>query len=231
MYMHAVYYVHECMYLIISYIQRCYVQDTILVIPPYPYCIEEENDDVPLEDCWYARPQLLFTCYLRPKGGRTPRNKTYTYGPDDLRYHLVFFSTFEELKLPISGPMESAGVTKLYEPFPTPCLYVAPAANMVGRVPLIPLFLAGNSTPTIPHKYSQHKRSGFPVGTCDTAAADGRRGSNVYEVNPWLWQFGRGKPRLGGLSVEKTDDKKEAALKERNLRGAETRRRRKADRA
>ena len=99
------------------------------------------------------------------------------------------------------------------------------------RVPLIPLFLAGNSTPTIPHEYSQHKRSGFPVGSCDTAAADGRRGSNVYEVNPWLWQFGRGKPRLGGLSVEKTDDKKEAALKERNLSGAETRRRRKADRA
>jgi hypothetical protein len=93
------------------------VQDTILVIPPYPYCIETENDDVPLEDCWYARPQL-----------------------------------------------------------------------------------------------------------------DGRRGSNAYEVNPWLWQFGRGKPRLGGLSVEKTGAKKAAAQKERLLRGAETRRRRKADR-
>ena len=51
------------------------------------------------------------------------------------------------------------------------------------------------------------------------------------EVNPWLWQFGRGKPHLGGLSVEKTDDRKEAALKELLLRGAETRRRRKADRA
>ena len=82
--------------------------------------------------------------------------------------------------------MESAGVTKLYEPFPTPCLYVAAAARMVGRVPLIPLFLAGNSTPTIPHYYSQHKRSGFPVGICDAAAADGRRGSNVHEVNLWL---------------------------------------------
>ena len=92
-----------------------------------------------------------------------------------------------------------------------------------------PLFLAGNSTPTIPHKYNQHKRSGFPVGSCDTAAADGRRGSNVYEANPWLWQFGRGKPRLGGLSVEDTDDRKEAALKERSLRGPETRRRHKAD--
>ena len=107
---------------------------------------------------------------------------------------------------------------------------------MVGRVPLIPLFLAGNTTPTIPHKYSQHQRSGFPVGICDSLAAaeDGRRGSNAYEVNPWLWQFGRGKPRLGhrlgGRSVEKTGAKKAAAQKERLLRGAETRQRRKADR-
>ncbi len=81
---------------------------------------------------------------------------------------------------------QSAGVTKLYEPSPTLCLSVAPAACMVGRVPLILLFLAGYSNPTIPHKYNQHKRSGFSVGTCDTAAADGQRGSNVYEVNQWL---------------------------------------------
>ena len=63
--------------------------------------------------------------------------------------------------------------------------------------------------------------------------AAGRRGSNVYEVNQWLWQFGRGKPeqRLGGLSVEKTsDDRKEAALKELSLCGA-ARRRSKADQA
>jgi hypothetical protein len=51
----------------------------------------------------------------------------------------------------------------------------------------------------------------------------------INEVNQWL--FGRGKQRLGGLSVEKTGAKKEAQ-KERLLRGAETRRRcRKADRA
>ena len=206
------------------------MQDTILVIPPYPYCIEEVPQDAPLDDCWYARPQLFFTCILRPKNGRVPKNPTYRTGPDDVFHHLVFFSTFEELKLPISGPMERAGVTKLYEPSPTPCLYVAPAANMVGRIPLMPLFLAGNSTPTIPHKYSKHKSSGFPMGRCDTAAADGRRGSNVYEVNPWLWQFGRGKPRLGGLSVDETADRKVIALQALSQRGAETRRRRKADR-
>ena len=60
---------------------------------------------------------------------------------------------------------------------------------------------------------------------------DGRLGSNVNEVKLWLWQFGRGKQRLGGLSVEETDDRKDAAQKVRIERGAETRRRRKADRA
>ena len=52
----------------------------------------------------------------------------------------------------------------------------------------------------------------------------------MYEVNQWLWRFARGKPRLG-LSVEETDDRKDAAQKVRVERGAETRRRSKADRA
>jgi hypothetical protein len=206
-------------------------QDTVVIVPPYPYCIEEDRHDVPLEDCWYARPQLFFKCTLRPKDGRQPKNPTYRYGPDDITYYLVFFNTFEELTLPIKGPMEDAGVIKLYEPSPTPCLYVALAENMVGRVPLIPLFLAGNSTPTIPHMFSKRKDSGFPYGCADSAAADGRRGSNVYEVNPWLWQFGRGKPRLGGLTVKETTDRKKAARDERLKRGWETRRQRKADKA
>jgi hypothetical protein len=53
------------------------------------------------------------------KDGRQPKNSTYRYGPNDLSYYLVFFSTFEELTLPIKGPMEDAGVIKLYEPSPT----------------------------------------------------------------------------------------------------------------
>ncbi len=89
--------------------------------------------DIPKSSRSGYQEVVLFTCYLRPSGGRPPKNASYRFGPDDLCYHLVFFITFEELKLPISGPMERAGVTKLYEPFPTPCLYVAPAANMAGR--------------------------------------------------------------------------------------------------
>ena len=58
----------------------------------------------------------------------------------------------------------------------------------------------------------------------DAAAVDGRRGSNTYEVNPWLWQFGRGKPRLGGLSIQKTAEKKDAARDARHKRAAGSKR-------
>ncbi len=33
----------------------------------------------------------------------------------------------------------------------------------------------------------------------------------TYEVNQWLWQFGRGKPRLGGLTIEETAKRQVAA--------------------
>ena len=36
---------------------------------------------VPLEDFWYAHPQLFFKCYLLPKNGREPKNSTYKAGP------------------------------------------------------------------------------------------------------------------------------------------------------
>jgi hypothetical protein len=157
------------------------------VVSPYPYSVTEDIGDIPFKDCWYARPQLFFQCYLRPTGGptcgRQPKNWSHKIGPDDLLFNLVFFSTFEELILPIHGPMEDAEAINLYEPGSIQCHYVAPVDHMVGRVPLNPLFLAGNSTPTIPHKFSKHKGSGFPMGCADSAASDGGRGSNVYEVN------------------------------------------------
>ncbi len=90
------------------------MQDTIVVVPPYPYSITEDIEDVPFEDCWYAHTQLLFQCHLRPAGGQQPKNQSYKIGPDDLLFNLVFFSTFEELNLPMHGPMDDAGVLKLY---------------------------------------------------------------------------------------------------------------------
>jgi hypothetical protein len=48
-----------------------------------------------------------------------PKNCYHKTGPDDIKNNLVFFSTFEELVMPIKGPMEDAEVIKLYEPSPT----------------------------------------------------------------------------------------------------------------
>ena len=36
----------------------------------------------------------------------------------------------------------------------------------------------------------------------------------MYKLNLWLWQFGRGKPRLGGLSVAATEDSRTELLKD-----------------
>ena len=63
------------------------------------------------------------------------------------------------------------------------------------------------------------------MGCADSAASDGRRGCNVYEVNTWLWNFGRGKPRLGGLTVKETAMQKKTVRKDQAKRSAETRRR------
>ena len=115
----------------------------MLTVPPYPYSVEDPCD-IPLEKCWVVRPQLFFACYLRPIGGRPPKRTNYTHGPDDIKVQLVFFSTFEPVALPGGGPMEKWGVQKLYEPSPTPILYVGLAADVLGRVPLMPLFLLGN---------------------------------------------------------------------------------------
>jgi hypothetical protein len=84
-----------------------------------------------------------------------------------------------------------------------------------------------NSTPTIPQMFSKRKKAGFPFGCADAAALDGRRGNNIYEVNPWLWQFGLGKPRLGGLSIEQTGERKQVASDAQHKQAAETKRARK----
>ncbi len=81
---------------------------------------------------------------------------------------------------------------------------------------------------TIPHKFSKHKGSVFPFGCADSTTSDGRRGSSVYEVNTWLWNFGCGKPHLGGLHLDKTSMRKKTVREDQARHSVETRRRRRA---
>ena len=106
---------------------------------------------------------------------------------------------------------------------------------MLGRVPLFLLFLkSGNAFPTNPHKLRHLKGSVFQFGTADAAAADGSRGSNVYEFNPWLWQFGRGRPRIGGPGacpcLPETEERRDVVVRAGAKRSHETRCRREAAR-
>ena len=108
--------------------------------------------------------------------------------------------------LPMGGPMDAMGVQKLYTPSPTLILYVGLAANVLGRVPLMPLFLLGNYTQTIPHQLRQHRSARFPHGLADAADELGRKGSNVtcqrvrdqpMAVEVWAGQTASGGP-VGG---------------------------------
>ena len=74
------------------------------------------------------------------------------------------------------------------------------------------------------------KGSVFQFGNADAAAAEGRRGSNVYVVNLWLWQFGRWRPSIGGLSVSETKKRCDVGVRAGAKRSHETRLRREAAR-
>ena len=65
-------------------------QDTVLTMPPYPFVLDDLTD-VPLEECWFAWPQLYFTCYLRSRDGRFPKGCS-TYGKDDAAVQLTLYS-------------------------------------------------------------------------------------------------------------------------------------------
>ncbi len=148
--------------------------------------------------------------------------------------HLVFFSTFEELKLTARSPMDDA-TTKLHELSPsTPrhqfCSW-PPTTMCWVECPCFPCSLMATPLPQYHTICAISKpalsRMGPPISA---ATPDGRRGSNAYEVNTWLWQFGRGRERLGGLSVSEVEDRREQAYSAGAQRGAETRRRREAAR-
>ena len=71
------------------------------------------------------------------------------------------------------------------------------------RVPLIPCFLPvdGNATSTIPPKYSSRQQDAFKCGCTNGVGPTSGRGSQIYEINNWLWKFGWSQ---GGLSVATT---------------------------
>ena len=89
--------------------------------------------------------------------------------------------------------MQQKGVTMLYELSRTvlPSLYVCPVDNVLGRVPLIPCYLNGNTSNTLPHRY----RGAIPTEAAADSRPDSGTGSRLFEINIWMWRYGRTFPR------------------------------------
>ena len=73
--------------------------------------------------------------------------------------------------------------------------------------------MSSGYTMAIPFIYLNGSHCRFPHGLADAANASGKKGSNDYELNQWLWEFWRGKPRLGGQCVTATEQRSEGATR------------------
>ena len=85
---------------------------------------------------------------------------------------------------------------------------------------MIPSFAAGNAHPTIPHSFRGRQLAG---GMADTQPNRGN-GSRLYEVNLWMWRYGRGQERK--VSVRKCMEARAKNMREARGRAAQTRKRR-----
>ena len=155
-----------------------------------------------MEDVMFGRPELLFKCKFRPYGAKKEDNL-------DFELPLVFFSAFERTNLTPDNPMQrQEAVIQLYEPGPwpykKPVLHVGLVVNVLCRAPLMPCFIGGNETATVPQSLRRYHGTRFPHGRADTQPGKGD-GSKLYEVNMWMWTFGR----HGGIPRTVTVDEAE----------------------
>ncbi len=122
----------------------------------------------------------------------------------------MYFSTFEPIDLSPDRIMQRAGV-------PTGMLYDSASNPRLPCPPLIPCFIGGNSHRTIPYRFKDDRRIGH-------ASADMQRdrgkGSRLYEVNIWMWRYGR------VVSIAEADRIRTERLSESRTRAAEMRKRR-----
>jgi len=135
---------------------------------------------------------------------------------------LAFFSTFEPVNLTPNSVMQQEGVPMFYDSASCtalPCLYICPVKNVLGRVPMIPCFVAGNTQPTIPHRFARGGRAVLGAGAADTRPDSGN-GSRLYELHLWMWRYGRGQVRK--VSVTKAMEARVKRLREARARAGAT---------
>lgn len=181
----------------------------MLVIPPFPYHTNPDsfNPKEEWEDAWFACPELFFKCIIRPIGGPDT-------GSHDIELELMFYRQFPKLERPLTPehPLQQAGMEMVYDAFPEPLLYVDHIDRALCRAPLMPCFIGGNETPTIPQSFARLQRRCFPYGQADRSKQN--RGSRLFEVNHFIWNYPRPRPRMD--TVEEAQLKRQDNLTNRN---------------
>ena len=164
------------------------LQDCVCLIAPYPnnpnppetFDLASDFDMSGSNLLWYGRLQLLFRCTLCHTDAGAARDVER-----HLEVSLAFFNTFEPVELTPNSVMQRQGVPMLYDSASCaalPSLYLCHAKNVLGRVPMIPSFVAGNAHPTIPHSFRGRQLAG---GMADTQPNRGNC-SCLFEVNLWM---------------------------------------------
>ena len=97
-YIYTIYPVFYCIYL--SYVWYTFLQDCVATIPPHPHYIGPRDSQYDVaasisdpDSMWIVRPQLYFSCTLRPLNAAVDR---YNNSSEDIPLDLVFFSAFED---------------------------------------------------------------------------------------------------------------------------------------
>jgi len=172
---------------------------------------------------WYGKLQLLFRCTLCPTGRGDPR-----YAHLHKEVSLALISTFEPIDLTPDSVMQRQGVPMLYDTASSkalPSLYLCPVKNILNRVPLTPCFIGGSLHNTIPYSFRREDLGG---AVADTREGSGN-GSRLYEVNVWLWRYGR--PQERKIPVLEAIQLRQKRVRSARCRGEATKRRRAEERA
>ena len=89
---------------------------------------------------------------------------------------------------------------------------------------MIPCFIDGNTHPTIPYKFKNSRLLGSAASSASANTQPDRgNGSRLYEVNLWLWRYGRGQPRT--MSIEEAEAARQDRVSEARKRAEETKKR------
>ena len=161
-------------------------QDSLATIPHYHHYIGDSGADYDVatsisdpDSMWIVRPQLFFSCTLRPLNAN--KRDCYNSCQENIPLDLVFFSACEDLRLLAQWSQMALG--SCMNPLLPPTLYVGRVEDLLGRVPLFQCFLDGNATFTIQYKYAARQKQAFTLGCAYCQGPASRRGIHVYEIN------------------------------------------------